>query len=118
MENNTLVSSYADACRRLKIEEKTEKDFAFLGIDAKRYWSRYQLTIIIRASNGDWEADLNNLSQRKYYIYCWIYGGGFSSYVSSYGTRSSVGSDLLIKDYDTATHIEKTFLNLYKDFLI
>lgn len=101
------VIDYPSACKELNIQQLTVDHFAFMGRDAKRYFNRHQLTIIIRALNEGWEPDFTD-TQYKYYNYLyWDTSiNGFSSSVYVY-YFTEVGSDLMLKSRELAEHAYK-----------
>jgi len=102
------VIDYPSACKELNILQLTVDHFACMGLDAKRYFNRYQLTIIIRALNEGWEPDFTN---EEYKYYNWPYWNkqenGFSSGVRCSYDCTGVGSDLMFKNRSLAEHAWK-----------
>lgn len=108
------VIDYPSACKELNILQLTEDHFAFMGNDAKRYFNRHQLTIIIRALNEGWEPDFTN-SEYKYYNYPYwnTSTSGFSSGVVGCCGAASVGSDLMFKSRELAEYAYKIATKQY-----
>lgn len=108
------VIDYPSACKELNILQLTIDHFAFMGNDAKRYFNRHQLTIIIRALNEGWEPDFTD-TEYKYYNYPYWKSSinGFSSRVTSYFYDAVVGSDLMFKNRELAEYAYKIATKQY-----
>lgn len=100
------VIDYPSACKELNIQQLTVDHFAFMGNDAKRYFNRHQLTIIIRALNEGWEPDFTD-STYKWYNYPYQQSNGFSSCVLCITYVTSVGSDLMLKSKELTEYAWK-----------
>lgn len=102
------VIDYPSACKELNVLQLTIDHFAFMGSDAKRYFNRHQLTIIIRALNEGWEPDFTD-TEYKYYNYPYWDSSisGFSSGVSDANFNATVGSDLMFKNRELAEYAWK-----------
>lgn len=76
-----------------------------------------KLVIIIRALNGNWEADLNNANQRKYHLIPTVENGKMIYTATSYITTSTpVPQDLLLVTEEMAKHLANTFAPLLKEY--
>jgi len=100
------VIDYPSACKELNILQLTEDHFAFMGKDAKRYFNRHQLTIIIRALNEAWEPDFTD-SNYKWYNYPYQQSNSFSSRVIFDIRHATVGSDLMFKSKELTEYAWK-----------
>lgn len=113
------VTDYPSACKELNVLQLTIDHFAFMGKDAKRYFNRHQLTIIIRALNEGWEPDFTNYEYKYYNYNYWNTSiNGFSSGVFSCYDDSSVGSDLLLKSRELAEYAYKIAKQQYLSYHI
>lgn len=108
------VTDYPSACKELNILQLTVDHFAFMGKDAKRYFNRHQLTIIIRALNEGWEPDFTD-SEYKYYNYPYwdSSSNGFSSGVHVSDYVSASGSDLMFKNRELCEYAWKIAKTAY-----
>jgi|SRR5215217_5815304 len=113
------VTDYASACKELNILQVTIEQFGFMGDDAKRYYARYQLTIIVRALIGDWKPDWKNYSEYKYYNYFYWDKDKkcFSSSSSYFYDLCDSGSDLYFPTRELADYARVKFAQLYIDYL-
>jgi hypothetical protein len=108
------IKTFDDACEVLGIRlEVHPKDTP----DEIAYKS---LKIICQALNEGWTPNWKNDNEHKYYP--WFYmerGSGFSLGGVNYGcATSTVGSRLCFKSRDLAEYTVKTFLDLYKDYMV
>ena len=80
----------------------------------------YEAVVITKAIVGDWKADWNDGSQRKWYPWFKMSSGGFV-FCDTYCdySRASAGnaSRLCFSSDEIATYAGKQFLQLYSDFI-
>jgi len=95
----------------------------------KRMVAEFKLMVIADVLNQGWKPDWTNTNQRKWYPWFTIVGGSANSgayagfgYVCSHDgascTYTHVGSRLCFSSQELAEHAGRTFLNLYRDFLL
>lgn len=100
------LDSYKDLI--LKPKTKEEK-----SINA---FSKFLL--ICKAYNGDWEANIKNTSQNKYYIYRY-YSGGVLDFVVGYRCHvASCSLGLHLKERKYAEDITKKFPKILEDYFM
>jgi hypothetical protein len=86
----------------------------------KREIALRHLEVVVEAirSFTNWKPDFNNDSQYKYWSYFKI-EGGFSCWYTDYTYASTaVPSALLVESSEQAEFLGKTFLDLFKDYIL
>ena len=77
----------------------------------------YQMSIICKALNEDWEADWDNADEPKYYPYFYMSPSGFAfdatTYVST-GARAGCGSRLRFRTSELARYAGEQFVDIWK----
>ena len=117
-KNFTDFITFDDICRACDTtEEFFNSKFNDFGLSSDTI-AYEKLKLINKAINGNWTADWNNSSQRKYYPYFNLSSGfGFSTTDYFYaGTYSLVGSRLCYESTEKCEYAAKQFISIYKDF--
>jgi len=110
------IKSYEDACVELGIDPIDEKQLKNLGFTNTEI-ARRKLETITSALNEDWQADLYNTSQYKYYGWFDVSSGSFrfcgTDFQYSIAT-AGVGSRLCFSSRELAEYAAKQFTEYYK----
>jgi len=112
------IKTYSEVCKKLGVEELTEKDFKQFGEDSKKMLAFHKIKNIEKLFNGSWKPNWKNTSQYKWYPYFDINSSGglggvfFSSFFLSF--RGSTG---VYKDEKTASFVGETFIKIYEDLM-
>lgn len=106
-----LINSFEDAC---ELEDVNPNEPRFLHGDPDVI-AYQKLKVIIKAANGDWVADFDNINQAKWSPWFYMNSPGFRFNVSYYVNASSrVGSRLCFKDEKTCKAVATKFIDLYE----
>ena len=86
----------------------------------KREIALRHLEVVVEAirSFSKWKPDFTNESQYKYWNYFKLKGGFSYWYTTYYTTYSTVPSALLVESSEQAEFLGKTFLDLFKDYIL
>lgn len=77
----------------------------------------YQMSIICKALNEDWEADWDNADEPKYYPYFNMSPSGFAFYGTDYDyacAHAGCGSNFRLKTAELAKYCGKQFIDIWK----
>ncbi len=117
------IKSFADACKKLKIDPKTADVFKTLPTEYKKYMTAmYKLTIITQAINESKKANWNDHNEPKYFPWVGIAadakrpsGFGFSDTgYDCWRTNTHCGSRLSFRRSEDCKYALKQFESLYK----
>jgi hypothetical protein len=117
------VSSFLDACKRLKIDPKKLPVVKHLPkLHAEALIAQYQLWVIAQAIRGKWVPDYNNGGQYKYYAVFYFEPskkkGGLPTlvfdHVDDWYSYSYVGSRLCFETREDAEYFGKKFIKLHQ----
>jgi hypothetical protein len=115
-KKNDLPTSFEGAVSIL-----SQSEFKTLSeITKRRNMVFEKLSIVIKACNGDWVADMSDREQKKWYNYFYIDNRSLFcyDYTSSIYYNVAVPSALFIKDEETALYIKDTFFDLYEAYYL
>jgi hypothetical protein len=111
------IKTYEDACNALEVS----KDDKIYDTDSKYISTLKKLVHIYKAINNGWEPDFTNSNQYKYYPWFKVLSSGLDCSATGcgyVGTNATVGVRLCTDTATKAEYIGKTFIDLYKDYLL
>lgn len=113
------VKSFKDACKVLGMDAVLPDVSVIPKEDQKAIIDYYKVIIIARALNGDWTADWEDSSQKKWYPWFKMKSGfGLSDTAYDFTrTGAHVGSRLCFKTEKLALYAGTKFEKYYKNFL-
>lgn len=113
------VKTYEDACTELGEQPMDEAKLKQLGFTDDEITYR-KIKTVTKALNEDWEPDMFNTSQYKWYPWFKVSSGGFvfdDTYYDYSFAIAGNASRLCFKSDELATYAGKQFLQLYSDFI-
>jgi len=115
------IKTFEAACKALGLNPKTVPDFSHAPKQHQAALiAHYKLVIIAEALNEGWKPTWKNDEEYKYYPWFEMESSkGFRFCVARYYySVSDVGSRLCFRSRELAEYAGKTFLKLYKDYMI
>lgn len=112
------IKTYKDVCKELNEEEITEDYFdidTFTRKEIKQLVAFARIKQIVKLFNGNWNVDLKDPNQYKYYPYFNMAGSGLVFGGSSCFTWAFDGQVAYFKDNQTSDFVGKTFVDIYQD---
>jgi hypothetical protein len=119
------VKTYEDICKIDGVDPIKSLPYPDASNPEEQAVNSFAMAIRInRILNEGWQPDWNNWDERKYYPWFDMQGEagsgvGFSCGAYGYGcTHSAVGSRLVFKTRELAEFAGKTFLSVYRGFMM
>lgn len=118
------IKTLEDAYKRTGIKPLQLSDLEAVAEEFREaLLSVYNLFVVFKAVNNDWEADYSDYEQRKYYPWPFVKSGGsgfdFSgSFYNFVCALSAVGSRLCTESSEKTQFIFENFTKEYENFML
>ena len=110
------VEGAISVCNELKIDIS---DLLLEEPKTKQFIAFKELQIIAKALNEGWKPNWNDTNEYKYFNWFNMINGSFSYYYTGCNdSYADVPSTLFFKTHELAEYAGRTFINLYKDYLV
>ena len=121
-QNYKSIVSWALACAAINVPEQLPDASGFPDLFKKQVLDNYQLMVVTKAVNGEWEPTMETTEERHFPVF-WIKerasGRGLAILaVNCDGSATGVGPRLVCETEEQAQFVADTFLSLYEEYLL